>query len=146
MIAEFFDLTNRRIDEAAILSTSRVEERKTSMYKWQSRWENCLKGRCTFHFVKFHLAKYPSPWMENKHCELNYYVTQFLTGHGRFRKYLHRFGRELPQYAQIVSMRSYSNMLSQTQKARGNEFWIKPSNGRGLEFQDSMEPIQQENS
>ena len=32
--------------------------------------------------------------MKNKHCELNYYVTQFLTGHGCFRKYLHRFGHD----------------------------------------------------
>ena len=31
-------------------------------------------------------------WMKNNHCELNYYMTQFLTGHGCFRKYLHRFG------------------------------------------------------
>ena len=30
--------------------------------------------------------------MESKYCELNYYVTQFLTGHGCFRKYLNRFG------------------------------------------------------
>ena len=32
--------------------------------------------------------------MRNNHCELNYYVTQFLTDHGCFRKYLHRFGHD----------------------------------------------------
>ena len=32
--------------------------------------------------------------MKNKPCELNYYVTQFLTGHECFRKYLHRFGHD----------------------------------------------------
>ena len=31
---------------------------------------------------------------ENKHYELNYYVIQFLTCHGSFRKYLHRFGHD----------------------------------------------------
>ena len=35
-----------------------------------------------------------NPRMKNKHCELTYYVTQFLTGHGCFRKYLHRFGHD----------------------------------------------------
>ena len=35
-----------------------------------------------------------TPWMRNKHCELNYYVTQFLNGHECFRKYLHRFGHD----------------------------------------------------
>ena len=33
-------------------------------------------------------------WMSNNHCELNYYMTKFLTGHGCFRKYLHRFGHD----------------------------------------------------
>ena len=32
--------------------------------------------------------------MRNNHCQLNCYVTQFLTGHGCFRKYLHRFGHD----------------------------------------------------
>ena len=31
--------------------------------------------------------------METKHYELNYCVSQFLSGFGCFRKYLHRFGR-----------------------------------------------------
>ena len=63
------------------IATIRVVERRTSMHKWQSRWEKSLRGRWT------------SPlWLENEHCELNYYVTQFLMGHGCFRKYLHRFG------------------------------------------------------
>ena len=63
----------------------KAEERRTSMYKRHSRWENSLKGRETFHLVSD-----ITPWMENGHCELNYYVNQFLTGHVCFRKYLHR--------------------------------------------------------
>ena len=30
--------------------------------------------------------------MKNEYCELNYYVTQLITGHRCFKKYLHRFG------------------------------------------------------
>ena len=39
----------------------------------------------------FRLISDETLWMENKHCELNYYVIQFLTDHECFRKYLHRF-------------------------------------------------------
>ena len=30
-------------------------------------------------------------WMKNEDCELDYEVPQYLTSHGCFRKYLHRF-------------------------------------------------------
>ncbi|XP_062556584.1 uncharacterized protein LOC134221409 [Armigeres subalbatus] len=31
-------------------------------------------------------------WEHRKHGEVNFYLMQFLSGHGCFRKYLHRFG------------------------------------------------------
>lgn len=34
------------------------------------------------------------PWINRKHGELNFYLTQMLTGHGCFRAYLHRFGHD----------------------------------------------------
>ena len=43
---------------------------------------------------KFRLVLDVILWMKNEHCELNYYETQFLTGHGCFIKYLHRFGHD----------------------------------------------------
>ena len=30
-------------------------------------------------------------WISRKHGEVNYYLTQFLSGHGGYRRYLHRF-------------------------------------------------------
>ena len=61
----------RRLECPERMATIRVEERKTSMHKWQSRWENSLRGKWTFH-----LAPYITPWLENEHCELNYWVLQ----------------------------------------------------------------------
>ena len=58
--------------------TIKTEECMSSMHEWQSRWENSLKGSWTFR-------------LSNAHCELNFYLTLFLTGHGCFRKYLYRF-------------------------------------------------------
>ena len=69
------------------IAAVKSEERRTFMHKWQSRWESSLKGRWTFRPVTD-----VTLWMKNKHCELNYYVTQFLTGHECYKKYLHRFG------------------------------------------------------
>ena len=71
------------------IAAIRTKERRTSMHKWQSRWESSLKGIWTFHIVPD-----MTTWMGNKYCELNYYVTQLLTGHGCFKKYLHRFGHD----------------------------------------------------
>ena len=31
-------------------------------------------------------------WLNRKHGDPDYYVTQFLSGHGGFKQYLHRFG------------------------------------------------------
>ena len=78
-----------RLEYPGQLAAIKAEERRTSMRKWQSRWESSLKGRWTFRLIPD-----VTLWMKNNHCELNYYVTQFLTGHGYFRKYLHRFGHD----------------------------------------------------
>ena len=68
------------------IATITPEERKCPIHKRQSRWEKSLRGIWRFHFVPFII-----PSMENKHCELNYYMTQSLIGHECFRMYLHRF-------------------------------------------------------
>ena len=80
----------RRLEYPGQLAAIKAEERRTSMRKeWQSRWESSLKGRWTFRLILG-----VTLWKRNNHCVLNYYVTQFLTGHGCFRKYLHRFGHD----------------------------------------------------
>lgn len=64
-------------------------ERNKSMQTWQSRWDASQKGRWTHRLIP-NIEK----WTTRKHGELNYHLTQFLTGHGGYRKYLHRFGHD----------------------------------------------------
>lgn len=65
------------------------EEREASIATWQVRWNNSTKGRWTYQLIPN-----VATWIRRSHGEVNYYVTQFLTGHGCFRKYLHRFGHD----------------------------------------------------
>lgn len=61
--------------------------RTDSLSKWQQEWDNTAKGRWTHRLIPN-----LSTWVNRKHGEVTFYLTQFLSGHGCFRKYLHRFG------------------------------------------------------
>ena len=56
--------------------------------EWQTKWETSNKGRWTFSLI-------PNiqTWINRKHGNVNFALTQFLSGHGCFREYLHRFKR-----------------------------------------------------
>lgn len=53
---------------------------------WQERWNSTNRGRWTHRLI-------PNiePWLTRPHGEVDYYLTQFLTGHGCFRDYQERF-------------------------------------------------------
>lgn len=61
--------------------------RTSSMLKWQSEWDSSSKGRWTHRLIPS-----VSKWTSRPHGEVNFHLTQFLSGHGCFRWYLHRFG------------------------------------------------------
>lgn len=61
--------------------------RTSSMLKWQRDWTNSSKGRWTHRLIPS-----VSKWTSRPHGEVNFHLTQFLSGHGCFRWYLHRFG------------------------------------------------------
>lgn len=65
------------------------EERDVSIARWQTRWDATTKGRWTHRLI-------PNleTWLNRKQGECGYQLTQFLTGHGGYRKYLHRFGHD----------------------------------------------------
>lgn len=64
-------------------------EKERTMVNWQSRWENSPKGRWTYRLIPC-----IKTWVNRKHGEVNYNITQFLTGHGGYRSYLYRFGHD----------------------------------------------------
>lgn len=63
--------------------------RDESLQRWQRRWDGSTKGRWTHRLIPNIRA-----WVCRRHGEVNYYLTQLLSGHGCFRSYLHRFGHE----------------------------------------------------
>lgn len=66
--------------------SSTIEEvKEETLTLWQSRWSADTTGRWTARLI-------PSirTWLNRKCGEVNYYLTQMISGHGYFRKYLHR--------------------------------------------------------
>ncbi|CAD7080109.1 unnamed protein product [Hermetia illucens] len=76
-----------------LLQTKKAE-RERSINRWQERWERSGKGRWTHRLIPA-----IKEWLERRHGEINYNLTQFLTGHGGYLQYLHRFKLETsPDY------------------------------------------------
>ena len=67
--------------------------RQDSLQRWQEKWDASDKGRWTHRLISR-----VDGWVNRKHGEVNYYLTQMLSNHGWFRAYLHRFKHEeVPQ-------------------------------------------------
>ena len=75
--------------DAEMTTDVRRREESASMQTWQDRWNSSQKGRWTHRLIPNVEA-----WKNRKHGEVNFHLTQFLTGHGGYRKYLHRFGHD----------------------------------------------------
>ncbi|EDW36425.1 GL13636 [Drosophila persimilis] len=73
----------------ASLETIRASERRASIEKWQARWDTATNRRWTHRLIPD-----IESWIGRRSGEMNYHLTQFLTGHGGYRKYLHRFKHE----------------------------------------------------
>lgn len=55
--------------------------------KGQREWDSSSKGRWAHRLIPS-----VSKWTSRPHGEVNFHLTQFLSGYGCFRWYLHRFG------------------------------------------------------
>ncbi|CAB0032902.1 unnamed protein product [Trichogramma brassicae] len=62
------------------------KERRETLSKWQDWWDRASKGRWTYHLIP-NIAK----WVERGHEEVNYYLTQLLSGHGYFKIHSQRY-------------------------------------------------------
>lgn len=65
-----------------------TEERTRTIEEWQTRWTTNAQGRWTHRLIPE-----VGPWKDRKHGEVDFYLTQFLSGHGYFRKYLYRMSK-----------------------------------------------------
>ncbi|XP_023314129.1 uncharacterized protein LOC111693553 [Trichogramma pretiosum] len=61
------------------------EKRARTIEKWQAQWTRSTKVRRIHRLITNII-----PWIERRHGEVNYHLTQLLTGHGYFRSYLYR--------------------------------------------------------
>ncbi|CAB0040440.1 unnamed protein product [Trichogramma brassicae] len=62
------------------------EERLATLSKWQEAWDRSTKARWT-HRLILNIRV----WIERRHGELNYHLTQLLTGHGFFKHHSRRY-------------------------------------------------------
>ena len=62
--------------------------RANTIQAWQKRWEEETRGRWTARLIPL-----VDDWLLRKGGEVDFYLTQFLTGHGLFRAYLHKMGK-----------------------------------------------------
>ncbi|XP_073996417.1 uncharacterized protein [Rhodnius prolixus] len=60
-----------------------MEARRDTLKKWQEEWESCNKAAWTRVLIPR-----IEGWYDRKHGQVNFYLAQFLTGHGCFKKYL----------------------------------------------------------
>ncbi|KAH8303697.1 hypothetical protein KR059_009494, partial [Drosophila kikkawai] len=68
---------------------ARGSARSRSVARWQDRWDRSTKGRWTHRLIPDIKS-----WISRKHGEVDFYLTQALSGHGCFRSYLKRFGHD----------------------------------------------------
>ena len=66
-------------------ATAKKEARIYTRERWKERWDSDTKGRWTARLIN-----QLDTWLDRDHGEVNYYLTQLLTGHGYFRAYLYR--------------------------------------------------------
>lgn len=60
--------------------------RKLMVQRWQKRWDEGTTGRWTYKLIP-----QLTIWLEREHGQVNFYLTQVLSGHGCFKSYLARF-------------------------------------------------------
>ncbi|KAJ8977861.1 hypothetical protein NQ317_004769 [Molorchus minor] len=74
--------------EDAQQQTVKNREREITLNQWQERWEEHT-GTAAWTKV---LIQDIRPWVRCNHRTLDFYITQFLTGHGSFKYYTKRMG------------------------------------------------------
>ncbi|KAF6200532.1 hypothetical protein GE061_004975 [Apolygus lucorum] len=78
----------RKAEAILPITIVKREEREETICRWQADLVCETRGRWTALIIDDLKA-----WLERKHGEVNYYLTQFLSGHGYFRSFLVQIGK-----------------------------------------------------
>ncbi|KAH8367501.1 hypothetical protein KR084_011567, partial [Drosophila pseudotakahashii] len=76
-------------DDPRAKAEARARSRMQSVRNWQKAWDISSNGRWTHRLIPCIEA-----WVNRKHGQVDYYLTQALSGHGCFRSYLKQYGHE----------------------------------------------------
>lgn len=93
VVEEASELYEYKSVNAVVTSDVRKRAREIALLKWQEGWSESDKGRWSYRLIPL-----IDPWLKRNHGEINYHITQFLTGHGCYRSYLHRFKNDSSPY------------------------------------------------
>ena len=77
----------RRRDGGSDTNDVRAAIRPETLRTWQSEWDGADYGRWTHQLIPD-----VAVWLNRQHVEVDFFLTQILSGHGFFRKYLHKRG------------------------------------------------------
>ncbi|CAB0043483.1 unnamed protein product [Trichogramma brassicae] len=83
------------------------EERLATLSKWQEAWDRSKKARWTHRLIPNIRV-----WIERRHGELNFHLTQLLTGHGFFKHHSRRY--DYNQSAQCPVCPSHPSRMPST--------------------------------
>lgn len=93
--------------------------RRRTMEQWQHRWDHSNSGRWTHRLIP-HIES----WLSRKHGEVDFNVTQLLSGHGCFRAYFFRFKLDDAEHCETCGQNSVEDaehVLLHAQTSRRNE-------------------------
>ncbi|XP_041451109.1 uncharacterized protein LOC121404806 [Drosophila obscura] len=76
---------------------AREARRQESIRRWQAKWDSSTKGRWTHKLIPDLKA-----WIDRKNGQVDFHLTQILSGHGCFRSYLKRFGHETEDWLEVA--------------------------------------------
>nr|BAC57914.1 reverse transcriptase [Anopheles gambiae] len=87
LIDEDYRVRQRSITTGVSSKLARIAERPYSVEAWQREWSTTTSGSWTRRLI-------PNiqPWITRRHGNIEFHMSQFLSGHGFFRSHLHRMG------------------------------------------------------
>ncbi|XP_053990549.1 uncharacterized protein LOC128882808 [Hylaeus volcanicus] len=82
-----FRATSRHLEDADV-ERKKEDIKRALSRKWQERWDRECGNKVTHDWIS-NIEK----WLTRPNGQMNYHLTQAMTGHGCFGAYLHRIGR-----------------------------------------------------
>ncbi|XP_017474738.1 PREDICTED: uncharacterized protein LOC108365260 [Rhagoletis zephyria] len=77
----------------SLTQLDRRQARESSITEWQNKCNSTIKSRWTYRCIPNLVS-----WLDRMHGEVDFYLSQFFSGHGCFKAYLFKFKHEHDPY------------------------------------------------